>query len=404
MREKRLLIIGNYPPPFGGVPHHIERLCDYLVANGWKVHVLSGGTSGIERKGNLTIHKPTYVRKLLGWLNSLMTRHLEGWLDGGSLKQERPREWRRYKLLTDVGRDIVKCYGIEIIASYNVLSYAPIGASLAEEFSLPHVVNVFGELYKNEELARRNASFLDNILSRASCILSCSEHCARSVGYIGIDASAHGVTYGINLNHFTSTADGSEKRKKLKIKAGDEVVLFVGRLSREMGLDIFIKAAQALMISRPTVHCLIVGQKEEMFSAAEAFRQEFPGRVSIVTNVPYGELPQYYAIADVVTVPTQGMRTCSSLAAMEAMAVGKPVVASNIGGIPEIVDHGRSGLLFPSDDSVALKDAIERLLQNPVERSLFAEAGYRYAQEQLSEDKVNAKMEHAFLEILRSVV
>ena len=72
---KSILIIGNYPPPFGGVPRHIEYLAPFLVKRGWKVHILSGGSTGTENKEGFTVYKPTKEEKL----KAIAEFFLNGW-------------------------------------------------------------------------------------------------------------------------------------------------------------------------------------------------------------------------------------------------------------------------------------------------------------------------------------
>jgi mannosyltransferase len=392
----RVLMVGNYPPPFGGVPNHIDLLTRHLADAGWTVEVLSGGRKPTERRGTLTIHKPGYARKALGALRTRSTV-LNEWIADGTFPSERPDEWRRFRMLVDVGRDIVRRARIDLISSYNLYGYAPIGAALAAEFGLPHVVSVFGELYKHETFARANASFLKRILQSAAAIASCSRHCARSVHEVlALDLPTHPVNYGVDLAHFKPRPDAAALRARLGLHDGP-VVAFVGRLGAEMGLDLFLTAGRDLLTRYPRLQLLAVGQAEELTESARAFEREYAGRAKVWTNCPYAELPDCYAAADVLVVPTRGARTCSSLAAMEAAAVGSAaIVAHDIGGIPEIVMHGQTGLLVQPGDVPALAQAVSGLLEDAALRRQLAAQAHASALEGFSDTRVNHTMQALF--------
>jgi glycosyltransferase involved in cell wall biosynthesis len=397
MMRKNILIIGNYPPPYGGVPHHIERLAEYLVKNGWNCHVLSGGTTGNEVKGSLSIYKPTHVSKLFAMVRQSFNNTFNHWLGGGTLNRDESKFWLRYKIYADVGSDIICKHDIRVIASYNLLTYGPVGSYLAEKFRLPHVINVFGEVYKYESM-HKNTVFFSTVVKSATRLLSCSNHCGRSIRQLGIDTPVETVTYGVNIGHFTP-GDANNLRNTLDIGQAP-VVLFVGRLAREMGLDSFFSAARLLKPHFPHVRFIMVGQTGDL---ADEFAKECEatnGQFILRRDVPYADLPNYYRLASIVVVSTRGERTCSSLAAMEAMATRTAVVGFAIGGIPEIVENERTGLLVEAEDVRSLADSVSRLLQDNSLRVKLAEAAYVQSKVSFDENQVNVIMERHYTDAL----
>lgn len=399
--SRNLLIIGNYPPPFGGVPNHIERLTTYLTAGGWKCHVLSGGTSGNEDVGGVAVYKPSKPRKALAQLRQLGNRDFGRWLNGGDLPRLEPKFWRRYKQYADVGQSIIRRHPIDVIASYNLFAYSPVGAWLARRFDLPHVISNFGEVFKFGAMTR-NKPFFVNVASDAARLISCSEHCGNSLGKLGINTPVLPLPYGVETRVFSPGDDPAQLRMRLGVRPGARVVLFVGRLGREMGVQSFLRAAEHISKTTTDVHFLMVGQVDDLADAAQQKAAATYGRVIVVCNAPYSELPLYYRLADVVAVPTHGDRTCSSLAAMEAMAVAKPVIAYAIGGIPEIITDGENGILVPPEDSAGLAAGIERLLGDPAMRRRLAENGHRLALERLDVDHCNRVMERELIAAIQS--
>ena len=393
-----VLIIGNFPPPYGGVPHHIERLTAHLSERGWKCHVLSSGKDGISRLApNLTIHKPGITRRLMAVARGFLRRSGRTWRSSVWPSLRDPQH-RHYEVFADVADQIVRRHSIDLVVSYNLLTFAPIGAYLARKWRLPHVVNIFGEVYKFPRMIA-DAPFHRETLAQADQLLSCSDHCGRSILRLGAAERWQTVTYGVDLSHFVPGPAPAALKQRHGV-GSEDVVLFVGRLNREMGADTFAGIAARLMEERPGVRFIAVGQHGDLVGELEAQQQRSNGRFAVMCNVPYAELADYYRLSTLLVVPTRGDRTCSSLAAMEAMATGKAVAAYAIGGVPEIIEHGSTGLLADAGDEAGLASQVRRLLDNSDLRSGIAAAGYDYALANFDETRVNWTMEEKFREVL----
>jgi glycogen(starch) synthase len=145
-------------------------------------------------------------------------------------------------------------------------------------------------------------------------------------------------------------------------------VLFVGRLHRQKGVDTLIRA---LPLLPPAASVLLVGDGPER-PALQRLAGELgvADRVTVTGFLPHGMVPGLVAGADVVVLPSRYEELGTAL--VEAMAAGRPVVATRVGGIPELVRDGVDGLLVPPDDPEALAKAVIRVLANPV---LAAELG-----------------------------
>jgi len=162
-----------------------------------------------------------------------------------------------------------------------------------------------------------------------------------------------------------------ETRKNLRIEADERVIVFIGNLNRAKGIETLLDALAALVKTTSKVKLIISGQtmptqmsyKEFLDKKVKKFgldrRAEFIGR--------YPDLRGLLRIATVFVLPSIAEGT--PIVVMEAMSMGVPVVASNVGGIPDLVRDGETGLLVNPDDSRALSDAIRRLLEDPVLRA-----------------------------------
>ena len=118
------------------------------------------------------------------------------------------------------------------------------------------------------------------------------------------------------------------------------------------------------------------------------------GHVSYLGNLPMGEMPKVNALADVVIMPS--LMEAVSLSALEAMATRRPVIATNVGGLPEIIHHETTGLLVEPENPQALADAIIRLYDDAALRARIAEGGYRLATQNYSWQTVAEQTERFY--------
>jgi glycosyltransferase involved in cell wall biosynthesis len=204
--------------------------------------------------------------------------------------------------------------------------------------------------------------------------------------------------YGIDRHRFAAADGDGRIRLRFSIPPDADVLLFVGRMVRDMGLHVLLEALPALLGAHSSLHVLVAGASGELREQVEAAVARWPGRVASAIDVPEEELPLFFAAATIVVAPTLGARACGSLAAAEAMAAGKPVVATRVGGIPEYVSDGETGLLVPPGDSGALVGAVLGLLGD---RSKLAEFGLR-GRERVAQlfdgEHANAQLERLFRE------
>jgi glycosyltransferase involved in cell wall biosynthesis len=152
-----------------------------------------------------------------------------------------------------------------------------------------------------------------------------------------------------------------DKEIKLSKKYGRNI-LFVGRLSQEKGVEVLIEAFSKLATSAPDITLTIVGSGSEKDSLREkAASYNCSGSINFVGKVRNDLLEKYYLDAATVVIPSIWIENCP-LVALEAMTYGCPIVASDAGGLKELVDDGVTGLLFPRGDSGQLSNALKSLL------------------------------------------
>ena len=154
----------------------------------------------------------------------------------------------------------------------------------------------------------------------------------------------------------------------------------VARLAPQKGLDVLVQAIKALVDGGTDVKLTIVGPgPREGSLRASAARLGVAERVSFAGAVGQDDMAAYYAQADVFCLPSfaEGL----PVVLMEAMATGRPVVATRIMGVPELVEEGVSGFLVAPGNVDQLAGALGRLAASPALRESFGRAGRRKVEE-----------------------
>ena len=187
------------------------------------------------------------------------------------------------------------------------------------------------------------------------------------------------IPLGLELERFVKS--GARKgmfKKSLGLPEDCLVVGLVGRLVPIKGHKFFLEAARSVIASRSgksgaqPVRFVVVGDGE-----LRTELEEYARRLGISGQVIFtgfrSDLPEIYADTDIVVLSSLNEGTPVSL--IEAMTSGKPVVATRVGGVPDLVADGAAGILVPAGDSGALADAVAKLVENPELRARMGEDG-----------------------------
>jgi glycosyltransferase involved in cell wall biosynthesis len=235
-------------------------------------------------------------------------------------------------------------------------------------------------LTRKETLRRR--------IKRAAFVLTCTRY---NLDYLRSFVphedwnKMHLIYHGIDLTSFPfkrcwrtkSSAEASSLAAD-----GLPLVLCVARLVPKKGLKDVISAGAILRLRGVSFRCAIVGEGPLRADLSRQIERLGLGEVvSLLGAMPHDRLIPIYQQASVFALSPQitedGDRDGIPNVIAEAMAAGVPVVSSRVSGIPELVEHGKTGLLVESGDATALADAIERLLRDPAECRELAVAARR---------------------------
>jgi glycosyltransferase involved in cell wall biosynthesis len=236
--------------------------------------------------------------------------------------------------------------------------------AVARTLRRPYVVQVWGT---DVELARRVPWLVRPVLRRARLVVAASHALAEAARALGA-REVRVVPSGVAI---PAAVGRPEEPPHL---------LYVGRLSEEKGVLELVEAARGLPLE-------VVGDGP--------LRARVPGAVGFVSP---GELGPWYERASVVVTPSR--REGYGVVAREAMAWGRPVVASAVGGLVDAVEDGVTGLLVPPRDVGALRAALERLLGDGALRARLGAAGREKAQRELSLDAAAAALRAVYEEAL----
>lgn len=181
------------------------------------------------------------------------------------------------------------------------------------------------------------------------------------------------IPNGVDTDLFRPLDPDSRRRKREKLfctyKMGPETSLIVcpRRLEPKNGVRYFVEAVPTIVMRYPQTLCLILGNDADPEYAKEvralSRRIGVDGYIKFLGPVPNTEIVSYYQVADVVVLPS--LMEATSIAGLEAMACGVPIVGTDVGGIPEIVRDGHNGIIVPPCDPEAIAAAITALMDDP---------------------------------------
>jgi glycosyltransferase involved in cell wall biosynthesis len=364
---------------------------------------MAGPRSGPEVARGYTIHRPGR-RTRFESLGRLL-RDDPGFVTRQTLRFPRmaighPRMLLGCLNLAAVCCELCRQNDLQLISAYHLFAAGLAGAWTAERLGIQLVTTVFGEIYARPDYHRRWLSAVRYIITKSRMVLSCSHHCARSFELLGMAPPVRAVHYGVDPAEFSPGVDPAPIRTRHRLGADDQVVLYVGRMVREMGLHVLLAAVPRLFQENPRIKLVVVGSSGELRGDAESCASRYPGRMHVVPDVPQSELPMYYAAATIAVSPSVNQRACLGLAVAEALATARPVVVTNIGGGPELVEHDVNGVLVPPADPIALADAVLSLARDKERCSRLGQRGLKVARTAFDRSVTNRRMEELFREAL----
>ncbi len=206
------------------------------------------------------------------------------------------------------------------------------------------------------------------------------------------------IINGINLKEFQDNRkDISFLKKKIGIKNGIKIIGNVGRLSVEKGHKLFLTTAKLIKKEFPAIKFVIVGDGP-LERELKIYVDKLGLKDSVFFSGFCGDIQQIYSIMDIYlsTSVVEG----TPMAMMEAMAMGVPAVATDVGGISRIIHHNKNGILLKNNDPWEIAETILMLLRNPSELARLASNAKMTIQQQYSALKMTKQYEHIYMNII----
>jgi glycosyltransferase involved in cell wall biosynthesis len=277
------------------------------------------------------------------------------------------------KLIKDERIDLVYC---------NNMMVKPIGAPAAQLADVPCVLHV-----RNLHEKRVPVTLYCDTVARLPAVkLVIANSEASAVPYRrSVPEKVVVVHNGVDLSEYNPLSAGGERlRREMGFSRNDVVVVFTGNLIPRKGVDVLIRAFARCAARNERMHLLIagrvpVGSPTDYKARYEALAHELGVSPQVRFLGFLSDVRALVAAGDVLVLPS--LQEPFGRSIIEAMALGTSVIASRVGGIPEVLDDGREGLLVPPSDDAALERALAQLAESPELRRKLAIAAERKVSE-----------------------
>ena len=294
---------------------------------------------------------------------------------------------------------IIQKKRVSIIHSHWIIPQGFVGAVIRRMINIPHILSVHGtdiHLINSKKLLKSLFRFVgmntDLITTNSTHTDLLVQKCLSSAA-----SNTFVIPMGINIPDFLNNRKSSSDNCRKEI-------LYVGRLIFWKGVQILIEAFSQILKTQYDCILIIVGDGPIKGDLEElAYNLHISSSVSFLGNISQKDLNYRYSKANVFVLPsinymeqTEGL----GVVLLEAMASGVPVIGSNIGGIPDIIEDGVNGLLVSPGDPQGLADAIIQILENPELAARFREAGLKTVRDRFSWDKISDQFIEVYQEVL----
>ena len=266
----------------------------------------------------------------------------------------------------------------------------------------PTVITYHSDIVRQKTLLFFYRPLMMRILARADRIIATTPYYIESSPYLRLfREKCEVIPLGIQLDRF-SGAD-PELVESIRRRYGTPLLLFVGKLRYYKGVSYLLRAVRLLRRERSLDVRLVIVGSGPMGKTWQKEAQDLglSDRVFFAGEVDDTELPAYYHACDLFVLPASHRSEAFGTVQVEAMAAGKPVIATEVGtGTSWVNRDGETGLVVPARDPSALADAIERLLEDDTLRFRMGERARRHAR-QFSLEKMTERILDLYREVVR---
>lgn len=382
------MIINRFHPIVGGAERQALLLSDRLCRMGHQVAILTR---------RITSELPTHEE-----FDGMKIRRLEP--AGYSRLTNYLSAFSCFTYLLSHGRrfDVLHCHSVEHISLAAILAARLIGRPIICKVPTAGDLTRQGFPYANlpwyVRLARRIffiRKWRPVMLRWTDAIIAPSEEIRQEIKEINLLSHHRFIPNGIDTTKFhpISLSDRKALRQMLKLPLDSHILIFVGRLVPRKGIDILIKAWPEVIKRLPEAFLVICGSGQYQVDSIETelislvSGSTFEQSVKFLGNV--ANVDEYLKTANLFIFPSRGEGLPNAL--LEAMATGLPIVASNVGGVKDLIHHEDTGHIFNVKNQDQLIESIHKVLTNPKYAQRLGESARRFVEDEFSIDTVLEK-------------
>ena len=380
MKEKSLKIAQfhwGFPPIIGGVETHLTILLSQMVKMGHKVGLFTGAVEGVKGK---YVHEGIKVRRSpLMDLNWLYKRGLKG------LEDELSQEFNAF--LDEIKPDVIHVH--------NMHYFSEVHAKTLEKYSKQKKVPIVLTAHNVWD----DILFLDLTLKIDwSHIIAVSHFIKKEIFAIGVDDTKITVIHhGVDQDKFKAGESTKKILSKYPQLKGKRVVFHPARIGLAKGCDTSIKAISIAKRMAPNIMLVLAGSKN-IIDWGETQQKDIAYLVNLVKHFKMednvlidmytlDEVKELYEVSEVCLYPSTASEPFG-LTMLEAMSMKKPMIVTNMGGMPEIIKDGINGFVVPVKDFEALAAKICQLLDDKKLNKRFGYTGRQMVDSQYTKEIV----------------
>jgi N-acetyl-alpha-D-glucosaminyl L-malate synthase BshA len=373
LKMKIAIIVPAFPPTvLGGTEIATDNIAKHLGKNGHEVHVIT--QVNVEplkesKEEKIYIHSIDFIKvPLLGiivfWIKVLFV-----------LKKIKP--------------DIIHAQNLDM----------GIGGILAKFFlKKPYVVYGRGsDVYSSWNFKKIISKI---IIKNAGAVIALTENMKKEMTKI-YNRDITVIPNGLEIQKFKKSSK-ENIRRQMNITNDDKIVLFVGRLNSIKGVEYLIESMEYIKQKDVKTKLIIVGEGIERRRLELLVNKLFLTKnVLFAGRIPYEDIPKYLTLSDMIVLPSLEEGFPNIL--LEAMASGLPIVATNVGGIPEIIKNGENGFLVAPKNPGAIAEKVLYLFENNELRRRIIENNKEEVKRYCGQD-ITEKLEEIYRTLVLKIV
>jgi L-malate glycosyltransferase len=304
--------------------------------------------------------------------------------------------------------NVVKENRANLIHAHFAYPEGLVGLLAKEATGKPLVVTVHGydivaepSIGYGARLNKKLDHIIREVLDEADAVIAASQVAfSEAQKMVSRPERIHLIPNGVDTNRFNQSLDGTAIRKKLGIK--NQTVVFTLRSHEpKYGLEYLIRAASIVTSKTDNVVFVLGGEGSMRCHHQQLVTQlRLENKVLFTGKIPQSEVPSYYSMGDIVVVPS--LQEAFGLVVSEAMACGKPVVGTNVGGIPDQLIDGFNGFIVPPKNAEEIAEKILWLVNNPEAAKRMGAHGRDVVERKFDIRQRISRIENLYREILNA--